>query len=200
MLRYVVVEGVIGVGKTTLANYLSRDYNARAYYEIVEDNPFLSDFYKNKDKYAFDTEIYFLLSRFRQQRELEIDYKESKQMIVSDYLFDKNKIFAQITLNSEDFRTFSLVFYGIHGKIVTPDLVVYLRADVSTLMNRIHYRDRTFERNMDEKYIATLANQYDAFFETYKASDLLVIDTSKKDFVSNPKDYEEIKKILEQKL
>ena len=116
-LKYIAIEGVIGVGKTTLVNYLAQDYQAKPYYEIVEDNPFLSLFYQDKEKYAFDTEIYFLLSRFRQQRELEIDLKKNKQFIASDYLFDKNKIFAQITLGSEDFRTFSLVFYGIHTKI-----------------------------------------------------------------------------------
>ena len=199
-LKYIAIEGVIGVGKTTLVNYLAQDYQAKPYYEIVEDNPFLSLFYQDKEKYAFDTEIYFLLSRFRQQRELEIDLKKNKQFIASDYLFDKNKIFAQITLGSEDFRTFSLVFYGIHTKIVPPNLVVYLRSDVPSLMKRIRTRDRTFERNMDEKYIATLSHQYDAFFETYKASEVLVVDVSERDFVANREDYKYIKNLIDQKI
>ncbi|MBI2608060.1 MAG: deoxynucleoside kinase [Deltaproteobacteria bacterium] len=199
-MRYIVVEGVIGVGKTTLTRSLAQNYNARDYYEIVEDNPFLSDFYKNKSKYAFDTEIYFLLSRFRQQRELEHYRKDSKDMVISDYLFDKNKIFAQITLNADDFRTFSLVFYGIHSKILSPDLVVYLRNTPENLMKRIAHRDRPFERNMDHKYIATLCRQYDAFFETYKGSNLLVIDISKRDFVAHRNDYLAIKNKIEEKL
>jgi deoxyguanosine kinase len=200
LLRYIVVEGVIGVGKTTLTKYLAQDYRAKEYYEVVEDNPFLSDFYQDKDKYAFDTEIFFLLSRFRQQRELETHHKDTSNMIVSDYLFDKNQIFAQITLGSEDFRTFSMVFYGIHSKIINPDLVVYLRSNPDSLMKRIQSRDRPFERNMDKEYIATLCRQYDAFFETYKASNTLVVDAGDLDFVNNTADYQHIKSLIDERL
>ncbi|MBI2027742.1 MAG: deoxynucleoside kinase [Deltaproteobacteria bacterium] len=200
MSGYIVIEGVIGVGKTTLTKFLSKDFNAQQYYEIVEDNPFLSHFYLDKQKFAFDTEIFFLLARFRQQRELEYSLQKKEKMLVCDYLFDKNKIFAQINLSAEDFRIFSLVFYGIHSKIISPNLVIYLRSDVSTLMKRIQDRDRPFERNMDEKYIATLCRQYDAFFETYKASDILVIDTTNLDFVARPQDYQAIKEQITKKI
>ena len=198
--RYIVVEGVIGVGKTTLVELLSRDFKAKTYLEIVEENPFLvKGFYEDIAANAFNTEIFFLLSRFRQQRQLTDDLLHSTQLLISDYLFAKNKIFSSITLNKEEFEIFDSVFRPLNKKAPTPDLVIYLRADVDSLMKRIQLRDRSFERKMDPTYIAKLAERYEEFFKSYDETEVMTIDASDIDFVFNRKNYAEIKGLIEKK-
>ncbi len=198
--RYIVVEGVIGVGKTTLVELLSRDFKAKTYLEIVEENPFLvKGFYEDIATHAFNTEIFFLLSRFRQQRQLTDDLLHSTQLLISDYLFSKNRIFSNITLNKEEFEIFDSVFRPLNKKTPTPDLVIYLRADVDSLMQRIHLRDRSFERKMDSVYIAKLAERYEEFFKSYDETEVMTIDASDIDFVFNRKNYAEIKELIEKK-
>ena len=198
--RYIVVEGVIGVGKTTLVELLSRDFKAKTYLEIVEENPFLvKGFYEDIAANAFNTEIFFLLSRFRQQRQLTDDLLHSTQLLISDYLFVKNKIFSSITLNKEEFEIFDSVFRPLNKKAPTPDLVIYLRADVDSLMQRIQLRDRSFERKMDPTYIAKLAERYEEFFKTYDETEVMTIDASDIDFVFNLKNYSEIKQLVQEK-
>lgn len=198
--RYIVVEGVIGVGKTTLVELLSRDFKAKTYLEIVEENPFLvKGFYEDIAANAFNTEIFFLLSRFRQQRQLTDDLLHSTQLLISDYLFAKNKIFSSITLNKEEFEIFDSVFRPLNKKAPTPDLVIYLRADVESLMQRIQLRDRSFEREMDPAYIAKLAERYEEFFKGYDETEVMTIDASDIDFVFNLKNYSGIKHLIEKK-
>ena len=198
--RYIVVEGVIGVGKTTLVELLSRDFKAKTYLEIVEENPFLvKGFYEDIAANAFNTEIFFLLSRFRQQRQLTDDLLHSTQLLISDYLFVKNKIFSSITLNKEEFEIFDSVFRPLNKKAPTPDLVIYLRADVDSLMKRIQLRDRSFERKMDPTYIAKLAERYEEFFKSYDETEVMTIDASDIDFVFNRKNYAEMKQLIEKK-
>ena len=198
--RYIVVEGVIGVGKTTLVELLSRDFKAKTYLEIVEENPFLvKGFYEDIAANAFNTEIFFLLSRFRQQRQLTDALLHSTQLLISDYLFIKNRIFSSITLNKEEFEIFDSVFRPLNKKAPIPDLVIYLRADVDSLMKRIQLRDRSFERKMDPGYIAKLAEKYEEFFKSYDETEVMTIDASDIDFVFNLKNYSEIKGLIEKK-
>ncbi len=199
--RYIIVEGVIGVGKTTLVELLSRDFKAKTYLEIVEENPFLvKGFYEDIKAHAFNTEIFFLLSRFRQQRELADDLLRSNQLIISDYIFPKNRIFAGITLDKEEFELFDSVFRPLNKKTSIPDLVIYLKADVDSLMKRIRLRDRSFERQMDPGYIEKLVRQYDEFFRQYDETEVLTLDASELDFVYNLKNYSEIKEVIEKKM
>ena len=189
-LKYIVIEGSIGVGKTTLTNNVAADCSAHAYLEIVEDNPFLvNGFYEDIETNAFNTELFFLLARFRQQRKISKHLQTSQQLAISDYLFQKNAIFASLTLNREDFQIFSSVFAPLNKLTPTPDLVVHLRADVPTLLKRIRLRDRKFERDIQEEYLSKLLSKYDAFFETYTDTPVITIDASSIDFVQETKDY-----------
>ena len=135
-----VVEGVIGVGKTTLAELLSRDFKAKTYLEIVEENPFLvKGFYDDIEAHAFNTELFFLLSGFRQQRTLTEELLHSSTFLISDYLFSKNRIFAGITLKNQELEMFDSVFRPLNKKVATPDLIIYLRASVDSLMPPIPF-------------------------------------------------------------
>ena len=195
--RYIVVEGVIGVGKTTLVELLAKDLRAKTYLEIVEENPFLvKGFYEDIEAHAFNTEVFFLLTRFRQQCQIMEDLLHTSRFLISDYLFAKNRIFAGITLKRPELETFDSVFRPLNKKAPTPDLIVYLKADVENLMKRIHLRDRSFERKMDPQYIEKLVGRYDDFFENYDETEVLTINASEVDFVFNLETYSEIKKLI----
>jgi deoxyadenosine/deoxycytidine kinase len=184
MPHYIVIEGVIGVGKTTLTRLLARSLDADTVLEVVEENPFLSDFYADRTRYAFQTETFFLLSRFRQQRSVVVQSIEQRTLI-SDYLFAKNAIFARQNLHGDELALFEQLFQTLSDRVPKPDLVVYLQADVDTLMARIALRDRLFERNMQRQYIVDLRNAYEAFFASYTATLLLTIETDMLDVVRN---------------
>ncbi len=196
-----VVEGVIGVGKTTLVELLAKDFNAKSYLEIVEENPFLvKGFYEDIEANAFNTELFFLLSRFRQQRLIMMDLLRNPQLIISDYLFAKNRIFAGLTLKGEDIEIFDSVFQPLNKKAAAPDLIIYLKADVQGLMRRIYLRDRSFERKMNLEYLKNLTERYDEFFKNYKETEVMTIDASEIDFVFNLRGYSEIKNLVMEKL
>lgn len=198
--RYIVVEGVIGVGKTTLVELLSKDFNAKTYLEIVEENPFLvKGFYDDIEANAFNTELFFLLSRFRQQRHLTHALLHTSEFIISDYLFAKNRIFAGITLKGDELEMFDSVFRPLNKKAPIPDLIIYLKADVEGLMRRIAMRDRSFERKMDPKYIEKLVNRYNEFFEQYHETEVLTMDAAELDFVFNRKTYSDIMEMVAKK-
>ncbi len=199
--RYIVVEGVIGVGKTTLVELLAKDFDAKSYLEIVEENPFLvKGFYEDIEANAFNTELFFLLSRFRQQRLIMIDLLQNPQLIISDYLFAKNRIFAGLTLKGEDIEIFDSVFQPLMKKVAPPDLIIYLKADVQGLMRRIYMRDRSFERKMDPEYLKNLTERYDEFFKNYHETEVMTIDASEIDFVFNLRSYSEIKNLVGKKI
>jgi len=181
---YIAVEGVIGVGKTTLARMFQREIGAQLVLEVFEENPFLSDFYTDRARYAFQTQIFFLLSRYHQQRQLA----HIPRPLISDYMFDKDRLFAQVNLEGDELQTYFSVHEALAENITRPDLVVFLKADTDTLMNRITSRDRPYERNMDPYYIDSLRAAYEQFFGTYQDAPVLTIDTNTMDFVRNPED------------
>jgi deoxyguanosine kinase len=185
---YLAVEGVIGVGKTTLVRLLQAAFEAEICLEVFEENPFLSSFYADRERYAFQTQIFFLLSRYHQQRKDIFDLAARKNLIV-DYTFDKDAIFARLNLQGDELDMYHRVHEALAEKVARPDLVVYLRAETSTLMNRIAQRDRPYERNMEWAYIDQLNHTYETYFaERSTESPVLIIDTNELDFVRNPAD------------
>jgi len=189
--RYIVVEGPIGVGKTSLTRTLSKRFNARSVFELVEENPFLASFYQDRNKHAFQTQLFFLLSRFKQQQEL-FQQELFSQVTVSDYLFAKDRIFASITLDPNELALYERVYEHLGPRVMKPDLVIYLQARLDVLLARIRKRGREFERKFDPEYLAELARTYNDFFHRYDETPLLVINTSDMDFVESEKDFEEL--------
>lgn len=189
--RYIVVEGPIGVGKTSLSNILSERFNARRVLEVVEENPFLANFYADREKWAFQTQIFFLLSRFRQQQEL-FQQELFSSMTVSDYLFAKDRIFACLNMEGPELGLYDRVFDALGPRVTKPDLVVYLQARLDVLLQRIKKRGREFERKFDSAYLESLVHSYNEFFSHYTETPLLVVDTSDIDFVNSEADREDL--------
>lgn len=187
-VRYVAVEGVIGVGKSTLVRALCERMGCMPLYEEFENNPFLSDFYKDKSRYAFQTQVFFFLSRYRQIQELFQQQDLFRPQIVSDYMFAKDKVFATLNLDENELALYYKFSEMLERDLVKPDYVVYLQADTRTLMNRIRLRDRAYERTIEEAYIESLNQAYNTYFHYYSASPLLVVNTNNIDFVRNPED------------
>lgn len=184
---YIAIEGVIGVGKTTLARLLKDSFDAALLLEVFEENPFLARFYQDRERYAFQTQTFFLLSRYHQQHEAIPNALLSRNLI-SDYTFDKNKIFARLTLSGDELEMYERVQDTLGARIPLPDLTVYLRADVENLMTRIAVRDRSYERTMEREYIAALAQAYDAYYASYNAAPLLKIETNGLDYTQRAQD------------
>lgn len=187
-MTFIAIEGVIGVGKTTLARYLKDKLDATLVLEIFEENPFLSSFYEDRDRYAFQTQMFFLLSRYQQLRELA----KMPRPIVSDYMFAKDALFAHQTIRGDELMMYERVYAALSENTAQPDLVIFLRADTDTLMNRIAVRDRPYERNMDESYIDGLRIAYEHFFTNYDPERLLRIDSNNVDFVHSEEDRRDI--------
>jgi deoxyguanosine kinase len=198
---YFAIEGVIGVGKTTLARLLQPYYKANLLLEVFEENPFLSDFYSDRARYAFQTQIFFLLSRYHQQKQAIPQSLAEGIDIISDYTFDKDTLFARINLKGDELEMYYRVHEALGEKIPSPSLVVYLRASTDTLMKRITRRDRPYERQMERTYIDELNLAYDDFFMKYSHnSPVLTIDSSSIDFVSSPEDLKDVDKKIRQAL
>ena len=187
-LRYVAIEGVIGAGKTTLVNLLGERLGAQTLFEEFENNPFLADFYRDRHRFAFQTQIFFLLSRFRQIQEYFQQQDLFRPQVVSDYMFAKDKIFATQNLDENEMGLYQRLAGMMERQLPRPDYVVYLQADTKVLMQRIRQRDRDFERNMDENYIESLNQAYNAYFHYYDASPLLIVNTNHIDFVRRQED------------
>ncbi len=188
---YIVIEGGIGVGKTTLARLLQPIFEAELLLEEFEDNPFLADFYSDRARYAFQTQLFFLLSRYRQQHRM-IPAALARGTVVSDYTFAKDRLFAHLNLDGDELDMYERVHAILAENLIQPDLVVYLRAGTDVLMERIAIRDRPFERNMDRDYIDRLRGAYERFFADYQTAPVLNLDTNHIDFVRNPDDLTEI--------
>ncbi len=187
--RYIVVEGVIGVGKSSLTRLLAERLQGHAVHEPVFENPFLPLFYEDRERYAFQTQLYFLLTRYRQQ----VDLKQPGLFVpttVCDYLFAKDRMFATLNLDREELSLYSQIYETLDSRLPTPDLVIYLQAEVDVLMERIQLRGREFEQNMDEQYLRDLSELYNDFFFNYRDAPLLVVQTSGIDFVKNEQDRE----------
>ncbi len=189
--RYIVVEGPIGVGKTSLTRALAERFSGRTVFEQVEENPFLASFYQDRNKYAFQTQLFFLLSRFKQQQEL-FQQELFSRVTVSDYLFAKDRIFASIPLDPNELALYERVYEHLGPRVMRPDLVIYLQARLEVLLARIRKRGREFERKLDPEYLGELARTYNDFFHRYDETPLLVINTSDIDFVESERDFEEL--------
>ena len=185
--KYIVVEGPIGVGKTSLAKILAAEFQARSLFEKVEDNPFLPKFYEDRETYAFQNQLFFLLSRYQQQRELS-QQELFNQNTVADYLFAKDKIFASLTLSSEELNLYQQIYLLLDTRVPKPDLVVYLQARPEVLYKRIKKRDKSYEKNITPEYLEEVAQAYNQFFFHYDEGPLLVVNTSEIDFVSSGND------------
>jgi deoxyguanosine kinase len=199
---YIAIEGVIGVGKTTLARLLQPAFQAGLMLEVFEENPFLSDFYADRQRYAFQTQIFFLLSRYHQQRRTVAELMGQYENLIADYTFEKDALFAQINLKGDELEMYYRVHEALAEKIVVPDLVVYLRADTDVLMQRIALRDRPYERNMERAYIDELNRAYEAFFADHQGrrSPVLAIDTDQLDYVHRKEDLDWVENRIRQVL
>ncbi len=198
---YFAIEGVIGVGKTTLARQLQPAFQANILLEVFEENPFLSNFYADRERYAFQTQIFFLLSRYHQQHQGIPQATANGANLVSDYTFEKDTLFAQINLQGDELEMYYRVHEALAEKIKHPDLIVYLRADTQMLMQRIAQRDRPYERDMDPAYIEQVNAAYDAYFlNTSHPTPVLVIDTNHLDYVRYPEDLRWVENRIRQTL
>ncbi len=197
---YIAIEGVIGVGKTTLARLLQPIFEAELFLEVFEENPFLADFYSDRERFAFQTQIFFLLSRYHQQKAVAKQLGPQKS-VIADYTFKKDALFAGINLENDELTTYHQVHNALAEKIPLPDLVVYLRATTEVLMQRIAHRDRHYERNMDPSYIDELNNAYDDFFgDGYNGPKILTIDTNNLNYVANVEDLKQVENRIRQSL
>jgi deoxyguanosine kinase len=199
---YIAIEGVIGVGKTTLARLLQPSFGAALLLEIFEENPFLAKFYAERARYAFQTQIYFLLSRYHQQRRGVTELLADHEHLIADYTFQKDALFAGINLHGDELEMYARVHEALAEKIRQPDLIVYLRAQPDVLMQRISVRDRSYERNMERDYIVQLYHAYEQFFDcTHKAGiPVLKIDSDPINYIQNPEDLRWVENRIRQAL
>jgi deoxyadenosine/deoxycytidine kinase/NTP pyrophosphatase (non-canonical NTP hydrolase) len=199
---YIIVEGAIGVGKTTLARMLRDHLNTALILEVFEENPFLSKFYASRAQYAFQTQMFFLLSRYRQQQ--RVPQMLEQGALIADYMFAKDWLFAQLNLVGDEWEVYRQLHDALAEQIPVPTLLVYLQADTDVLMGRIAQRDRPYERDMDRDYIDSLRQAYEKFFADDHAVPVLTIDTNQINFVTNPEDFYgiagQIKSVLQEGL
>lgn len=189
-MSYIVVEGPIGAGKTSLSRILAERLQARLVLEVVEENPFLAPFYADPERYAFSVQVFFLLSRFKQVQDLR-QGALFQQHTVSDYLFDKDFIFASLNLRGSEWELYRDLYGNLKPKLSAPDLTVYLRGAPDLLLTRIARRGRDFERDMPAPYLRRLGEAYDDYFAGYNAP-LHVLEASEYDFVDNAQDRERV--------
>lgn len=198
-LQYIAIEGPIGVGKTTLSRLLAEEFNYRMVLEDVHGNPFLSDFYKDRSKHAFQTQVFFLLSRYGQQKELG-QQELFQQGVVSDYIFAKDKIFAFLNLSDDELSLYESLYNLLDARILKPDLVIFLQAATDVLKDRIKKRKIPYEKHIDQSYLENLAQAYNRFFFSYNETPLLTVNCSEIDFVEKPDDYQNLlKEIMQMK-
>ncbi len=189
--NYIAIEGVIGAGKTSLATKIAERLNAKLILEKFEENPYLEKFYEQPDKYAFRTQIYFLLERYTHLVGLlQEDLFQSH--IVSDYIFEKDKIFAYLNLNDSELKLYETLAFTLDKNIIIPDLVVYLQSSVERLMANIRMRNRDIENQMSESYIEELNEAYNYFFSRYKNSKVMIVNCDEVDFVNSDEDFEDL--------
>ena len=196
MGRYIVIEGPIAVGKTTFSSRLAEALGARVLLEDGEDNPFLRRFYENPEKYAFATQIFFLLNRYRQQQELA-QHELFDQGVVCDYLFAKDEIFARLNLDDAEYALYQQIYRMLDARLPRPDLVVYLEARSEVLWKRLQRRDRPYERRLAPSYLERVAEAYRQYFHHYTDSPLLVVESSAIDFVERPDDFAHLLKEIQ---
>jgi len=189
--RYIAIEGAIGVGKTSLAKILANEFGVRLVKEEAGNNPFLERFYEDRRKYAFQTQLFFLLSRYRQQRELAQGQLFEKG-VVSDYVLAKDKIFAYLNLEDDEIALYEMIYKLLAPTVPRPDLVIFLQARPEVLLSRVRKRGVEYERNISLDYLRTLSDAYNEYFFHYNETPLLVVNTSEIDFVESPRDLEHL--------
>lgn len=190
-LKYIAIEGVIGAGKSSLAQLLADKLKANIILEEFEENPFLQKFYDDRKRYAFQTQMFFLINRYKQQQQLKQQDLFSS-ITVSDYIFDKDKIFAYLNLSVEELKLYESIFPLLERDIPKPDLVIFLQSTIDRLIANIKKRGRSFEKNLTRQYLVELSEAYNNFFFKYSNTPLLIVNTSDIDFVSNEEDFEEL--------
>ena len=190
-LYYIAIEGPIGVGKTSLSKLIGEKLGARLVLEEFEENPFLSEFYKDPERYAFQTQLFFLLQRYRQQHELrQVDMFQN--LVIADYMFIKDRLFASLNLNEKEIELYDTVANLLEKNIIKPDLVIYLQGSTSSIMKKIVDRGRSIEKNITSDYIDALSQVYTEYFFRYQETPLVIINTDNIDFVNNEDDFNEI--------
>ncbi len=189
---YISIEGVIGVGKTSLCRLLASAFDARTVLEKVEENPFLPAFYRDRTANAFQTQIWFLLSRYRQLTQEAMQQDLFHDVTVADYMFAKDRIFAGINLDDQELALYNNIAAILEARIARPELVIYLQASTERILQRVEKRGRDYEFGMDKAYLAAINRAYDHFFFHHTESPVLVIDTNDIDFVENACDLQEI--------
>ena len=187
MAYHIAIEGTIGVGKTSLAKLLQERLDARLVLEKFEENPFLSQFYEDRNNYAFQTQLWFLMERYKQQKGLEQMDLFSSYMI-SDYMFIKDRLFASLNLNDDEMKLYDTVASALEKSILFPDLVIFLQSSTDKLLSNIAKRGREYEKNIDWNYLDSLNALYNEFFFRYDKSPLLIINAENLDFVNNTND------------
>lgn len=190
-IRYIAIEGVIGAGKTSLAKKLAEKTNANLILEEFETNPFLAKFYDDRKRYAFQTQMFFLVNRFKQQQELNQEDLFS-EFIVSDYIFEKDNIFAYMNLSGDELKLYEALFPLLQRDLRKPDLVIYLQASSDRLMYNIKKRNRKIEKNIAKSYIRELSEAYNSFFFKYGDTPLLIVNSTDIDFVNRERDFDEL--------
>lgn len=190
-IKYIAIEGVIGAGKTTLAKMLAEKLGANIILEQFDENPFLGKFYEDRKSYAFQTQMFFLMNRFKQQQSLDQGNLFS-QYLVSDYIFEKDKIFAYLNLSSDELKLYENIFPLLDKNLRKPDLAVFLQASVDRLMYNIKRRGRKIEKHLSRSYVKELSEAYNNFFFKYNETPLLIVNTTEIDFVNNKRDFEEL--------
>jgi len=190
-IKYIAIEGVIGAGKTSLARKIKNKLNAELLLEQFDANPFLEKFYSDRSRYAFQTQMFFLINRFKQQEELSQE-NLFRDYIVSDYLFEKDRIFAYLNLNSEELKLYESLYPLLARSLRRPDLVVFLQSSSDRLMHNIKNRNRKIERALNRSYIEKLSEAYNHFFFRYNNTPLLIVNSTEIDFVNSDGDFEEL--------
>jgi len=190
-VRYIAIEGVIGAGKSALAKKIREKLNAELVLEQFETNPFLEKFYSDRKRYAFQTQMFFLINRFKQQEELN-QGNLFTEYTVSDYIFEKDRIFAYLNLSGEELKLYESIFPLLERNLNKPDLIVFLQSSVDRLIYNIKKRGRKIERNITRSYIAELSEAYNNFFFRYNKAPLLIVNSTEIDFVHNDEDFDEL--------
>lgn len=184
LYNFITIEGNIGAGKTTLAQLLSRHYNARLILEEFADNPFLPKFYEKPDQYAFPVELFFMAERFKQLKELLQQQNLFQEFTISDYLFTKCLLFAKVTLPEDEYRLYQRLFDIIHQQLVQPDLLIYLHAPVEKLQANIKKRNRAYEQNIQDEYLSNIQDTYTNYIRQ-QSTKTLFVDVTNADFLHN---------------